>query len=107
LLAKIAVGCGWQTNTVSGRGNITPGTDFDSFMNTTGTVGAQALLIANYGSGTPDEAAGWVRYANLTKGYGVKYWEIGNEVYGNGYYGADWELDNHSAKGPAAYATNL
>ncbi|MCT4587001.1 MAG: hypothetical protein N4A71_04205 [Carboxylicivirga sp.] len=26
-------------------------------------------------------AAAWVRYANLTKGYGVKYWEIGNEMW--------------------------
>ena len=97
----------WQTNTVSGGGYVAPGTDFDSFINTTKAIGAQALLIANYGSGTPDEAAGWVRYANVTKGYGVKYWEIGNEVYGDGYYGADWELDNHASKGPAAYATNV
>ncbi len=97
----------WQTNTVSGGGWVAPGTDFDSFMGTTKAVGAQAMVIANYGSGTPEEAAGWVRYANLTKGYGVRYWEIGNEVFGDGYYGANWELDDHAAKGPAAYANNV
>lgn len=97
----------WQTNTVSGGGFVAPGTDFDSFMSTTKAIGAQAIIIANYGSGTPEEAAGWVRYANVTKGYGVKYWEIGNEIFGNGYYGADWELDYHSAKGPTAYANNV
>jgi hypothetical protein len=97
----------WQTTTVSGGGYVAPGTDFDSFMGTVNAIGAQAILIANYGSGTPQEAADWVKYANLTKGYGVKYWEIGNEVFGNGYYGADWELDYHDSKGPAAYANNV
>jgi Cellulose binding domain/Fibronectin type III domain len=96
----------WQTNTATG-GYVAPGTDFDSFMGTVHKVGAQPILIANYGSGTPQEAAAWVQYANVTKGYGVKYWEIGNEIYGNGYYGADWETDNHSSKSPATYAANV
>lgn len=94
----------WQTGTVSGGGYVAPGTDFDSFMHTTQAIGAQAMLIANYGSGTPQEAADWVRYANITKKYGVKYWEIGNEVFGNGYYGADWELDYHDSKSATTYA---
>jgi len=95
----------WQDNTAPG-GFVAPGTDFDSFMSTAKAVGAQPIIIANYGSGTPQEAASWVQYANVTKGYGVKYWEIGNEIYGDGYYGADWETDNHT-KGPAAYAANV
>ena len=97
----------WQTNTVSGGGYVAPGTDFDSFMGTVKSVGAQTILIANYGSGTPQEAADWVRYANVTKGYHDRYWEIGNEVFGNGYYGADWELDDHTGKSPATYAQNV
>ncbi len=96
----------WQDNTVTG-GYVAPGTDFDSFMGTVQKIGAQPILIANYGTGTPQEAAGWVQYANVTKGYGVKYWEIGNETYGNGYYGTDWEADNHASKSPATYASNL
>ncbi len=28
-----------------------------------------------------ETAKEWVRYANITKGYNVKYWEIGNESY--------------------------
>jgi hypothetical protein len=94
----------WATNTVSGGGYVAPGTDFDAFMHTTQAIGAQAILIANYGSGTPEEAAGWVRYANVTKKYGVKYWEIGNEIFGNGYYGANWELDYHDSKSATTYA---
>jgi len=96
----------WQTNTAPG-GYVAPGTDFDQFMSTVQSVGAQAILIANYGSGTPQEAADWVRYANITKGYHDEYWEIGNEIYGNGYYGSDWETDNHSSHSPATYASNL
>jgi hypothetical protein len=96
----------WQSNTVTG-GYVAPGTDFDSFMGTVNAAGAQAILIANYGSGTPQEAADWVRYANVTKGYHDQYWEVGNEIYGNGYYGADWETDNHASKSPATYASNV
>jgi hypothetical protein len=96
----------WQDNTAAG-GYVAPGTDFDSFMGTVKKIGAQPILIANYGTGTPQEAAAWVQYANVTKGYGVRYWEIGNEIYGNGYYGADWEADNHSSKSPATYAGNV
>jgi hypothetical protein len=96
----------WQTNTAPG-GYVAPGTDFDSFMGTVKKIGAQPILIANYGTGTPAEAAGWVQYANITKGYGDKYWEIGNENYGNGYYGADWEADSHDSKSPTTYADNV
>jgi len=96
----------WQDNTAPG-GYVAPGTDFDSFMGTVQKIGAQPILIANYGTGTPQEAAGWVQYANITKGYGVKYWEIGNEVYGDGYYGSDWEADDHASKSPATYAANV
>jgi hypothetical protein len=46
-----------------------------------------------------------VYYANVTKHYHIRYWEIGNEIYGNGTYGADWESDKH-ALGPQSYADN-
>ncbi|GGV68141.1 cellulose binding domain-containing protein [Streptomyces thermoviolaceus] len=93
----------WRTHTAPG-GYVAPGTDFDSFMGTVKKVGAQPIVIANYGSGTPEEAADWVRYANIDKGYGVRYWEVGNELYGNGHYGAGWETDEHEDTSPTAYA---
>jgi Cellulose binding domain/Fibronectin type III domain len=96
----------WQDNSAPG-GYVAPGTDFDTFMGSVQRVGAQPMLIANYGTGSPAEAAGWVRYANVTKGYAAKYWEIGNENYGNGHYGADWEADNHADKSPTAYANGV
>src|SRR3954447_11419460 len=96
----------WKTNTAPG-GYVAPDTDFDTFMGGVRRAGAQPIIIANYGTGTPQEAADWVRYANITKGYGAKYWEIGNELYGNGHYGANWEADNHADKSPTAYANGV
>ncbi|WP_310967457.1 MULTISPECIES: cellulose binding domain-containing protein [unclassified Amycolatopsis] len=96
----------WKDNTAPG-GYVAPNTDFDTFMGGVRRAGAQPIIIANYGTGTPQEAADWVRYANVTKGYGVKYWEIGNELYGNGHYGANWEADNHADKSPTGYANGV
>uniref|UniRef100_A0AAU2VFE3 Alpha-L-arabinofuranosidase n=1 Tax=Streptomyces sp. NBC_00003 TaxID=2903608 RepID=A0AAU2VFE3_9ACTN len=72
----------WQTGTVEGGQYVAPNTGFDAFMGTMRAAGTQPIITANYGTGTPQEAADWVRYANVAKGYGVKYWEVGNEVYG-------------------------
>ncbi|MEV7502248.1 cellulose binding domain-containing protein [Streptomyces sp. NPDC093018] len=96
----------WVDNTAPG-GYVAPGTGFDSFMGTAKASGAQPILIANYGSGTAQEAADWVRYANITKGYGARYWEIGNELYGNGVYGSGWENDTHADKTPDQYAREV
>ncbi|ASW54353.1 cellulose binding domain-containing protein [Plantactinospora sp. KBS50] len=93
----------WETHTAPG-GYVAPDTDFDTFMAAAQRVGAEPMIIANYGTGTPAEAAGWVRYANVTKGYGAKYWTIGNENYGNGLYGSAWEADDHADKSATGYA---
>jgi hypothetical protein len=62
-------------------------------------VHAQAVITVNYGSGTPEEAAAWVRCANRTNSCGFKYWEIGNENYGA------WEHDENSPQhDPVTYA---
>ncbi|BBJ28992.1 alpha-L-arabinofuranosidase [Athalassotoga saccharophila] len=107
----------WKTNsTVPGQNfpYVDPQNTFDNFMKLVNQIGAQALITVNYGTnfagtagGDPQEAAAWVKYANIDHNYDVKYWEIGNEVYGNGTYGANWEVDLHSTKGPQAYADNF
>jgi hypothetical protein len=48
-------------------------------------LGALGLVTTNAGNGTAKDAAEWVRWANLTMKYGVKWWEVGNEL------GGDWE----------------
>jgi hypothetical protein len=93
----------WQDHTAPG-GYVAPNTDFDTFMAAVRRVGAEPMIVANYGTGTPAEAAEWVRYANVTKGYGARYWTIGNENYGNGHYGATWEADHHPDKSATYYA---
>jgi hypothetical protein len=76
----------WQSDT-SGTNTWQWATSFDHFAHLATNLGAQVFLTANYGTGTPAEAAAWVRYANVTRGSGIRYWEIGNEVYGT------WETD--------------
>nr|WP_239170058.1 cellulose binding domain-containing protein [Actinoplanes xinjiangensis] len=96
----------WRDHTAPG-GYVAPDTDFDTFMAGARRTGAQPMIIANYGTGTAQEAADWVRYANITKGYGATWWTIGNENYGNGHYGAAWEADDHADKSPREYAANV
>ena len=59
--------------------------DFESFMSYVRGLSPRVspLITINCGGATPEEAAAWVRYANLVKGYGIRYWEIGNEMNGS------------------------
>ena len=74
-------------------------------------AGATAIITVNYGSnpacnagGDTNEAAAWVDDANQSPGLQIKYWEIGNEQGGNGYYGVNlnWEEDLHYPETPAS-----
>ncbi len=58
--------------------------DFESFMDFVNHYShdAEPVICVNYGTGTPPEAAAWVEYANIVQGYGIKYWQIGNEMHG-------------------------
>ena len=117
----------WQNNSGIDGAYVNSNDSFDNVMNDiVNPAGAQAIVTVNYGSnpannagGDTNVAAAWVAHANVTNNWGVKYWEIGNEVYGNGYYaGQDWEYDlhfldqtaadrvNQPALSPAAYGTN-
>jgi alpha-L-arabinofuranosidase len=79
----------------------------DEYMQLCRLLGAEPHITVNTGSGTPEEAAAWVEYCNgdastpmgrlraangHREPYGVKLWEIGNEIYGawqGGYFGAE------------------
>jgi len=57
--------------------------DFEAFMTWVKAYpNSEPLVCVNYGTGTPQEAAAWVNYANKVKGYGIKRWQIGNEQSG-------------------------
>lgn len=70
--------------------------DFDEFMATLKRVGGEAHLVVPYDEiyRHPKSVDGpypvefvvrnaeeWVRYANVKKRWGIRYWEIGNEVW--------------------------
>jgi hypothetical protein len=124
--------------------NWTWQTSLASFIDVITNLGAQTVTTLNYGTGSSNEAAAWVAYANAsttntlnlgvdamgsnwyTAGYwaslraaaplgkddgknflrisrtaplGLKYWEIGNEIYGS------WETDSNSVPhDPYTYA---
>ena len=69
----------------------------DEFLAFSELIGTVPLMVVNDGSGTPEEAARWVAYCNSSETseqgkrraanghpqpYKVKYWGIGNEVWG-------------------------
>jgi Concanavalin A-like lectin/glucanases superfamily len=69
------------------------------------------VYTVNYGTNPPACNAGGdpevngaslVRYANRTRGYGIKYWEIGNEVYSN-YSETDFHDQPNSGDSYAKY----
>jgi len=77
----------------------TDATGNSGFMNMATNLGEQVFITVNYGSGSSNEAAAWVKMANCTNHCGFKYWEIGNECYGT------WENDtNQPAHDPYTYA---
>lgn len=79
----------------------------DEFIRFCRELNVEPLICVNDGSGTPEEAAEWVEYCNggadtpmgslraangHPEPYGVKYWEIGNEVWG------PWQVGHCSAE---------
>lgn len=79
----------------------------DEYMEFCRNIGCEPMICVNFGSGTPEEAAAWVEYCNgdadtvygrlraangHPEPYGIKYWDIGNETFG------DWEIGHCSAQ---------
>ena len=56
----------------------------DEFLHFCELIGAQPQIALNLGSGTPEEAADWVRYVDQhwPRHQGL-LWELGNELWGN------------------------
>lgn len=82
----------------------------DEWLRLCKLTGAEPLICINAGNATPEEARRWVEYCNGSvstpmgrlraanghpQPYGVRYWEIGNELYGN------WQVGHTDAAGYA------
>jgi len=99
------------TNPINGlQGNKLKPADFASFINTTGAQGTVVVnyFFARYGvtpQGTRDArvqqaadyAAAFVHKMNIELDAGIKYWEIGNECYGQWEHG--WVVNNDTIDG--------
>jgi alpha-L-arabinofuranosidase len=85
----------------------------DEFTAWCAAAGVEPVLCLNMGTGTLDEALAWVEYCNGTddtywasrrrasghaEPYGVRYWGLGNEMYG------DWQIGQRTAGEYVAYA---
>lgn len=78
----------WAVDSLSGE--FIDDMDFDEYVSICTEVGAEPMVVVNilsykYENGPTYEqlkasAVEWVRYANITKGYKVKRWALGNEV---------------------------
>jgi hypothetical protein len=51
----------------------------DNYIAQAKMIGAEPSITVRLPNSTPEAAADWVRYANVEKQFGVKYWSIGNE----------------------------
>jgi len=72
-----------------------PNVDFDEFMTLCQANGAEPVIVVAYDQAREitglttgptmaeliSSAAAWVKYANVTKGYNIRYWSIGNESW--------------------------
>ena len=54
----------------------------DEFLNFCKLIGAEPQIAVNLGSGTPQEAAEWVKYVNERVTNTGLHWELGNELWG-------------------------
>jgi alpha-N-arabinofuranosidase len=78
----------------------------DEFVAWCAVAGVEPVFCLNMGTGTMDEALAWVEYCNGTgdtywanrrranghaEPYGVRYWGLGNELYG------DWQIGQRTA----------
>lgn len=79
----------------------------DEFIQLCRYIDCEPIICVNFGTGTPQEASNWVEYCNGDSAteygaqraqnghkepYHVKYWELGNESFG------EWEIGHCSAE---------
>jgi hypothetical protein len=64
---------------VGDLGDVTP-SQIDMYMIVCRMLNCTPAISARLEGGTPEKAAEMVRYVNIEKGYGVRYWSIGNEA---------------------------
>jgi hypothetical protein len=71
--------------------------NIDTFMATAQLVGADPMITVRLHNSTPEASAEDVRYANIERGYNVRYWSIGNEptLFAN-LFRTEYDAEQHS-----------
>lgn len=60
-----------------------PAWDFEKFVAYYKALkDVEPIICVNYGTGTAEEAAAWVRHANVDLKLGIRFWQVGNEMDG-------------------------
>ena len=68
----------WPGGSWGDRNNL-QGYQIDQFVAFCQQIGAEPSISVRLMEGTPEAAAELVRYANVEKGYDIRFWSIGNE----------------------------
>jgi hypothetical protein len=82
----------WPGGNWGDRNDITT-RQVDNYIAQSKMMGAEPSFTLRLPGSTPEAAAEWVRYVNVEKQYGVKYWSIGNEP---SLYEADTSLGDQA-----------
>jgi hypothetical protein len=82
----------WPGGNWGDRNDIQPWM-VDNYITQAKMMNAEPSFTLRLPGSTPEAAAGWVRYVNIEKQYGVKYWSIGNEP---SLYEADTSLGDQA-----------
>lgn len=78
----------------------------DAFLALCAAVGAEPLFGINLKTGTPEAAADLVRYLNLERGYGVAWFQLGNEPDFTGTPSPEVQVTRHNAWAAAMLAVD-
>jgi hypothetical protein len=68
----------WPGGNWGDENDVTP-LMLDEYIALCRQVGAEPLIHVRLAKGSPEQAAALVRLANVERGYGVRYWAVGNE----------------------------
>jgi alpha-L-arabinofuranosidase len=85
----------WPGGSWGDQNDVTP-LQVDQFIALSRKLGWEPMITARLEDSTPQKAAELVQYANVTNGYGVRYWAIGNEPnlylgdYDAALYNQEW-----------------
>ena len=69
----------WPGGNWGDRNDIQPWM-VDKYISQARMMNAEPSITLRLPNSTPEAAAEWVRYVNIEKQYGVKYWAVGNEA---------------------------